>query len=54
MDETSVKKTKIMRFQTLRKKSENEKEIEFLKPELREFISIKKHSKKFKQFQNFE
>ncbi len=37
-----------------RVKCENEKEIEILKPELKEFITIRRQSKKYKQFQNFE
>jgi hypothetical protein len=46
--------SRVVKFQTTRRRSENEKEFEILRPELREFITIKKHSRKYKQFQNFE
>jgi len=54
MAETLEKELKTKHFQTTRTKSENEKEIEILRPELKEFITIRKQSKKYKQFQNFE
>jgi len=54
MTETLKKELKIKYFQAARTKSENEKEIEILRPELKEFITIRKQSKKYKQFQNFE
>lgn len=54
MANTLTKEKKTNRFHTNRKKSENEKEIDILKPELKEFITIRKQSKKYKQFQNFE
>jgi len=47
-------KPKNKRFQTPRQKSENEKEFGILKPELKEYVSIKRYSKKYKQFQNME